>query len=224
MNATAAKIMTPAHSQVQVEDGVLKRVLLLYGGYTLLHNAFFLIGYYLLPEGLMRGSPQVAVGGAIATAGSFWAEFALTLLVNLGVMAGLAVVLNFNRVRGFPVGYLLPISLGVISGLIAGTNSFAADDLSRYNVLEGTALNLSIGGLEMLGYILIIAATVPFGIYHYKSWWRWSGEWKPTREMTLRDVRLSRAEILCLVLGVLLVVLGAYRETVLAMSLAGVGG
>jgi len=127
----------------------------------------------------------------------------------------LGVGANLQQVRGFPLGYVIPIALGIVSGLVTGTNSYVADDLSRYSVREGMALGLSIGGLEMLAYIMIIAATVKVGIYQYRS----LVDWKPVKAMNLRDVRLSRQEVFCLLAGVLLLVLAAYRETVLAMSL-----
>jgi hypothetical protein len=203
---------------VQTQDGVFKRILWLYGLYMLLSNTTYLVGYYLLPEGFMRGSPQVSVGRLAAT-GTFWSEFALTLLFNLGLVAVISVVLNLNQVKGFPMGYLMPISLGIISGLIPGTNSFAASDLKQLNAWDGMALGISIGGVEMLAYILIIASTVSLGVYQYRSWWRWSGEWKPTKLMNLRDVRLSRSEMLCLTGGILLLIFAAYRETQLAMTL-----
>ncbi len=201
-------------SQLQTNDNVFKRMLLLYGLYTLLSNATYLLGYYLLPEGFMRGSPAVAVG-RLATANSFWAEFALTLFFNLGLQVTIGVLLNLNRVKGFPAGYLLPITLGITSGLISGTNSFAASDLRQINGWDGMALGISIGGLEMLAYLLIIAATVRFGVYHYQSWW----QWKSIKVMNLRDVRLSRAELLCLMTGILLLIVAAYRETAMRFNM-----
>jgi len=195
-----------------------KRVLWLYGLYMLLSNAAYLFGYSLLPEGFMRGSPQVAAGRLVAEAASFWSEFALTLVFNLGLVAVLGVLLNINQVRGIPTGYVIPISLGIVSGLISGTNSFAASDLRAYNAWDGMALGLSIGGVEMLAYILVIAATAGLGVYHYRSWWRWSGEWQPAKLRRLRDVRLSRSEIVCLALGITLLIAAAYRETWLAMQ------
>ena len=166
----------------------------------------------------MRGSPQVAVG-RVAVTGVFWSEMALTLFFNLGLVVAIAVLCNLNQVRGFPVGYIIPISLGIFTGLISGTNSFSASDLRQYNAWDGMALGLSIGNLEMLAYILIIASTVAFGVYQYRSWWRWSGEWKATKIMNLRDVRLSRAEVFGLISGVLLLVIAAYRETAMVVSL-----
>jgi hypothetical protein len=200
-----------------IRESLFKSVLWLYGPYTLLNGVTYLIGYYLLPEGFMRGSPQAAAGRA-ATTGVFWSEMALTRFLNLGLVVAIAVLRNPNQVRRFPVGYLVPVSMGIFTGLISGTNSFTASDLTQYNARDGMALGLSIGNFEMLGYILIIAGTVAFGVYQYRSWWRWSGEWKATKIMRVRDVRLSRAEVLCLVSGVLLLLIAAYRETALRLS------
>jgi hypothetical protein len=196
-----------------VQRSVYTRILWLYGLHTLLSNAALVTGYYLLPEGFMRGSPQAAVAGIVASQETFWQQMGLTLLFNLSYGGILAVVLNLNVVRGFPAGYLIPIAMGVITGLILGTNSFGASDLSQYSVRDGMALGITVGGLEMLGYILVIASTVKLGVYHYRSWWRWSGEWKPVKVMRLRDVRLSTSEVALLLLGILLITAGAYRET-----------
>ncbi len=70
----------------------------------------------------------------------------------------------------------------------------------------------------MLGYILVVASTVRYGVYQYKNWWRWGGEWSPTRTMRLRDVRLSRQEILGLVVALVLFAVAAWRETSLLAS------
>jgi hypothetical protein len=56
-------------------QNVFTRVLWLYGFYSLLNMGSYLVGYYLLPEGFMRGSPQAAVGEFVASATSFWSEF-----------------------------------------------------------------------------------------------------------------------------------------------------
>jgi hypothetical protein len=205
--------------QVHVPGSIYSRILWLYGIYTLLSNAAFLIGYYWLPEGFMRASPQTAGGQVVLAEQTFWGQFGLTLLLNLGVTAVVSIVLNFNQIKGLPAGYLYPLFLAVSGGLIAGTNSFLASDLTQYTVYEGHALSLSIGGLESLGFIFIVAATVRFGVYQYRSWWRWSGEWRPVKVMNFRDVRLSMPEIACLVTGILLVILAAYRETLLGFNM-----
>ena len=200
-------------AQIQTEDSVFKRILWLYGLFTLLSNASFLVGYYLLPEGFMRGSPLMAAGELVASAESFWPQFGLTLLFNVALIIVFGVGANLQQVRNFPAGYLIPIFLGIGGGLVVGTNSFIASDLSRYSVRDGMALGLSIGELEMLAYIITIASTVKFGIYQYRS----LVDWKPTKVKRLRDVRLSRQEILCLIIAVLLLIIAAYRETAMAV-------
>lgn len=206
-------------SRVHESGSVFTRILWLLGTYALLSSVAYLVGYYWLPEGFLQGSPVTTTGQVAAAATSFWGQFGLTLLFNLGWTTVVSVVLNFNQVKGLPAGYLYPLSLAIITGLISGTNSFVASDLTHYNAREGQALALSIGGLEMLGYIFVIAATVKFGVYQYRSWWRWSGEWKPSKVMNLRDVRLTTLEIICLAMGILLVIVGAYRETLMAFSM-----
>ncbi len=200
-------------------DSVLKRALLLYGLQALFFNIFFVFAYYVLPEGFLRSGPPMAAAQVVAEQSSFWSEFGMILFFNMGVVTLIIVLCNFNRVKGIPVGYLVPVSLAITGGLVVGTNSFLADDLDRYqSVREAMALGQTIGGLETLGFILIVAATVPLGVYHYRSWWRWSGQWKPEKVMKLRDIRLSRSEAICLVVGILLLVVAAYRETAMEAS------
>jgi len=200
-------------AQIQTQNSVFKRILWLYGLSTLLFNASFLVGYYLLPEGFMRGSPLMAAGELVASAESFWPQFGLTLLFNVGLITVFGVGANLQQVRNFPAGYLIPIFLGIGGGLVVGTNSFIASDLSRYSVRDGMALGLSIGELEMLAYIITIASTVKFGIYQYRS----LVDWKPTKVKRLRDVRLSQQETLCLIIAVVLLIIAAYRETAMAV-------
>jgi len=203
--------------QSEPQNGVCARILWLYGLYTLLANASFLVGYHLLPEGFVRGSYVGAIADFVAAPESFWPELGRTLLMNIGIVTALCVLLNLMKVKDLPLGYVLPIFLGITSGLVLGTNSFAVGDLSRYSVREGLALGLSIGEVEILGYILVIAATARLGVYQRESWWRWSDKF--VKVMDFRDIRLSTPEIVLLAIGILFVVFGAYRETAMAMQL-----
>jgi cytochrome c oxidase subunit IV len=202
-------------NSVQTQDGVFKRVLLLYGLFMLLSNAAYLLAYYLLPEGFLRGSPVLETARVIASSSTFWSQLALTFLGNLGIVTALSVCVNLFRVKGFSLGYIWPIFLAIQSGVVAGTNSFLLSDLTQINVRYGMAMSLSIGGLEFLAYILIIASTVSLVIYQFSSW----TQLRPTKLKNLGDIRLSRAEVLCLIGGIVLLFVAAYRETVLAISL-----
>jgi len=199
--------------QVHVAGSVYSRILWFYGIYTLLSNAAFLIGYYWLPEGFMRG--RTAGAQVVGEAQTFLGQLGLTLLFNLGVAAVTGIVMNLIQVKGISLGYMYPLVLGVFSGLIAGTNSFAASDITQYNARDGMALALSIGNLEMLGYLFVTASTVRYGVYQYRSLWQWA----PTKVKNLRDVRLAKPEIICLVIGILLIIFAACRETLMAFNM-----
>jgi hypothetical protein len=202
-------------AQIQPQENVFKRILWLYGLYSLLNMISFLLGYYLLPEGFMRGSPYSAIGSFVASATSFWGEFGLTLLFNLGTVFVVCMLTNLQQFKGIPIGYIVPIILGITSGLVSGTNSFSASDLKQFNAWDGMALGMSIGGVEMLAYVLVISATANIGLYNYRSLWQWEGE----KVKNLRDIRLSASETFCLCLGILMIVIAAYRETAMAMNL-----
>ena len=196
-------------------DSVFKRVLLLYGLFMLLSNAGYVLAYYFLPEGLLRGSPVQATARVVAASSTFWSTLASTFLMNLGLMLVLSVWLNLIQVRGFPMGYLWPIVAAVLSGVVAGTNSFLLSDLTKVNVRDGMAMSLSIGGLEFLAYILVIASTISIVVYQFSSW----TQLRPTKLKNLRDVRLSRAEALGVIAGITLLFIAAYRETVMSAGL-----
>ena len=202
-------------AQIQPQENVFKRILWLYGLYSLLNLVSFLSGYYLLPEGFMRGSPYSAIGSFVASATSFWGEFGLTLLFNLGVVIVVCILTNLQQLKGIPMGYVVPIILGIFGGFVSGTNSFTASDLKQFNAWDGMALGMSIGGVEMLAYVFVISATANIGLENYKSLRQWKGE----KIKDWRNIRLSSSEIFCLCLGILLIVVAAYRETVMAMNL-----
>lgn len=198
-------------AQTLTQENVIKRILLLYGLYTLFSNALFLIGYHLLPEGIFRGHPVAAF---VAQEPNFWLHFGETFIINLIIAVVLGIGLNLFMFRnGIPFGYLLVVGLGIMGGLIVGTNSFM-DDLSRYSVLEGLSKGLSIGELEMLGRILIIASTAGVSIWTDDTPW-WSLRTKIIRVKNFRDIRLSRQEWIASVMGIFLLFIGAYNETVM---------
>lgn len=196
------------------QENVFTRVLWLYGLYSLLNLFSFLLGYHFLPEGFLRGSPYAAIGSFVATAPSFWGEFGLTLLFNLGTATVVCALTNLQQFRRVPIGYVVPVVLGIVSGLISGTNSFAASDLKQFNAWDGMALGMGIGGIEMLAYVLVISATARIGLYNYESLAQWQGE----KLKSLRDIRFTAQEVFCLGLGIAMIVFAAYRETLMAFT------
>jgi len=197
-------------TQKLTQENVFKRVLWAYGIHLALLFAFFVIGYLFLPEGILKGSPTTFFAKEITKQKNFFPHMGQTFLTNLGLCFFVGVGLNFIRIRRFPLGYFVVIATGIFGGLIAGTNSFLGG-ISTYT-LEGWLIALRIGFLEMLGYACIIATTVSFGLYQYQSWWRWEG--KPTKVTNFHDIRLSRQEWIVLIVGILLLIIAAYNETV----------
>jgi hypothetical protein len=198
-------------SDEAVRDGLFSRLLLLYGSYNLFHNLAFLVGYHLLWPGAMRGTPAARIASTVARAPSFWSEVAATLLVNLVVMGGICVLLNLQRVGHVPLGYLVTFFLGVTTGLFLGTNSLVAVDLSEVHFLPGTATGLSIGGVEMLAYVCLIASTAHISLYQRQTWWRWDEKF--VRVRSLSNVHLTAGEVLVAAVGVVLLVVAALRES-----------
>jgi len=172
----------------------------------------FLFGYYLLPEGFMRGTPQFEMGRLVSSFSSFWSQFGLLLLFNLGIAFTLCVLANLQQVYGIPMGSIVLVILGITSGLIAGTNSFSASDLKQFNALDGTALGMSIGGVEMIAYVLAVSATFNIGVANYTL-----RQWKGEKIKTWREIRLCTSEIIFLCLGIILLIVAAYRETKMTM-------
>jgi hypothetical protein len=193
------------------DENVLKRVLWLYGTHTLLANIFMVIGYYALPAGFLRDTSLTWAGTLAAKPDSAVGEFVVTLIFNLGIMSIVGIGLNLININGFPQGYFVPIFLGIISGLVLGTNSFTAIDLAGIHYQEGAVIGFTIGGLEMLGYVCLVSATVDFGLFRYTNWWQWNE--KPTRVKNLKVVRLAKPEMVCLLIGAALIVIAAYRES-----------
>ena len=202
-------------AQRLTQQNVLKRVLWAYGIYVTISLVAFAIGYLLLPEGALRGSAITIWGEVAAQQTSFWLEFLVIIGFNLGIASLIGIVVNLQRVNGLPAGYVFIFVQGILSGIVAGTNSFVSQVISPYT-LEGWLVALRIGYLEFLGYVCIVAATVGVGLRNYTSWLPWKA--KEIKVKTWRDIRLSRQEIIWLVIGILLIFLASYNETVLAFS------
>ena len=146
-----------------------------------------------------------------ATPESPLVQFLATIGFNLAFVLLLGIGLNFQRVRGFPAGYIFIFSAGVVSGLIAGTNSFASQIISPYTI-EGWLVALRVQHLELLGYTIIVASTISIGLMDYSSWLPWKA--KEIKIQSWSDIRFTRHEIIGIVIGIVLILIGGYNETV----------
>ena len=174
----------------------------------------FAVGYFLLPRGALINTPWTAFGVMAATPESPLAQFLATIGFNLAFVLLLGVGLNLQRIRGFPAGYVFIFSAGVVSGLIAGTNSFASQIISPYTI-EGWLVALRIQHLELLGYTIIVASTISIGLMDYSSWLPWKA--KEIKIQSWSDIRFTRNEIIGIVIGIALILIGGYNETFLLL-------
>ena len=195
-----------------INPNLLIRIIWGYMIYIGLVLTSFAVGYFLLPRGALINTPWTAFGVMAATPESPFAQFLATIGFNLAFVLLLGVGLNLQRVRGFPAGYIFIFSAGVVSGLIAGTNSFASQIISPYTI-EGWLVALRIQHLELLGYTIIVASTISIGLMDYSSWLPWKA--KEIKIQSWSDIRFTRNEIIGIVIGIALILKGGYNETFL---------
>ncbi len=197
-----------------INPNLLIRIIWGYMIYIGLVLTSFAVGYFLLPRGAFISTPWTAFGVMAATPESPLAQFLATIGFNLAFVLLLGVGLNLQRVRDFPAGYIFIFSAGVVSGLIAGTNPFASQIVSPYTI-EGWLVALRIQHLELLGYTIIVASTISIGLMDYSSWLPWKA--KEIIIQSWSDIRFTRHEIIGIVIGIALILIGGYNETVLLL-------
>ena len=178
-------------------------------GYAFMFFFIFLalayaFGFLFLPEGIMKELPLPSLM-VFEEKESLLSSFTKTLVYNLFVL-GLIVGVNHYRVRSFTLGYLPLYANTVMMGLFAGTNSFS-EGISAYT-LEGWLLFLQIGFLEFLAYIFACVATVNLAMFHAE---RWRGE-KFRKIRRFKEVKLSKYELLFLLVSLILLVVAAFNE------------
>jgi len=192
---------------------LITRIVWTYAIYIGLVLISFATGYFFLPRGALINTPWMAFGVMAASPESIIGQFLATVVFNLGFVFLLGVGLNLQRVNGFPTGYVFVFAAGIISGLIAGTNSFASQVISPYTV-EGWLIALRIQHLELLGYTIIVASTISVGLSDYSGWLPWKA--KERKIQNWRDIRFTKQEVIGVIIGILLILIGAYNETVIA--------
>jgi len=164
----------------------------------------YAFGFLFLSEGIMKELPLPSLM-VFEEKESLLSSFTKTLVYNLFVL-GLIVGVNHYRVRSFTLGYLPLYANTVMMGLFAGTNSFSGG-ISAHT-LEGWLLFLQIGFLEFSAYIFACVATVNLAMFHAE---RWRGEkFKEIRRF--KEVKLSKYELLFLLVSLILLVVAAFNE------------
>ncbi len=160
------------------------------------------VSYAWLPEGAARASwlPLTEANSALAIA--LWL-FAWNLMT-----VGVTTVASLFVVNRFPAGYLIPWLIFGWYGALLGTNSFAYPDPAGPQAPTLSVIWMRSGLREALAYLLVAAALTNLHLWRQSSWWSTRLE----RIRSWREVRLSRAEILLVILAIALLFWAVYVE------------
>ncbi len=124
----------------------------------------WVIGYYLLPEGFLRGKFAGAALAGETAAESLTKEFFRIAVINLVMLAPILAGNWVFKHKEIPLGYAVPVLWGVIYALIIGTNSTTIPMPER---MAPSLQVLTRSGLYEIGaYALAAAAT--YGISAYR--------------------------------------------------------
>ncbi|WP_458186683.1 hypothetical protein [Haladaptatus sp. NG-WS-4] len=180
---------------------------------TLFMTTWF-VGYYLLPEGLLRPTNKATVLPEYA--GTVWREFAMIFAINLSACLIIAASNTFRSVRT-PAGYVTVAIVWVQGAITWGTNSLAIEAgrlAPSLSVLLGRS-----GIFELTAYVAVAVATRELMLWHQQSGPRWREEFERVRSP--RDWHLSRGEWFVLLGGIVLLALANYREALMISRVVG---
>ena len=197
-------------------ESLRDRVIFAFLAFLLLFFGMMFVSHFLLPEGVLKNKNPLQQ----------WEESRNAVMLTLQIfsynMLSVVFILLGSLFGGkkeaeehyFSVGYVAFFTQIALNGVVLGTWSFsmggpAVPLLDR--VLRTFDLAHRAGLWEMMGQMLIACAAARITLI------RTSG--KVTINRSLRDVRLTRAEGLTLVLGLLLMLAGAFVESRAILSL-----
>ncbi len=177
---------------------------------ALLFMAAWYAGYYLLPEGILRGRTAMAPAGS-GVAPSVLREWLGMALWNVTVPLALIVAGNvLLRINGYPLGYLPPLFNVVMYGLIIGTNSYTIPMPTR--MAPSLAVLGRAGPYEFAGYLLVAAATSTLSCWEIRRFMR------SNPERVAERPALSRGQWLAVGAGIAVILLAAWREAAMIVA------
>lgn len=135
-------------------------------GILLFLVAWFL-SYLILPEGILRGKNIATQLAGSDVENSLLKELIKIFVINL-FSSSLIIYANFDsKVKGYPLGYLIPLLWLVHYGLLLGSNSFSVPMSQRmspsFEVLQRSGL------YEIAAYTLIAVSTYTLPRYEMKG-------------------------------------------------------
>jgi hypothetical protein len=192
-----------------MHDRLLIRFGALLGIVAAIFFGTWLLSYWFIPEGVLRGRTGAQLlAGSDLLGDSVWLEWLRILAINLGVMFLLMIAPNLIRNEvGYPLGYGTVTVIAVIYAVTLGTNSFT---LSLGGKLPPTVSVLGRSGpYEIAAYVLAATATISVSKY------RLAGKWpKQTLEALLPPQAKSvlRESYVGLILAIALLIIASGWE------------
>ncbi|MFP4199398.1 MAG: hypothetical protein ACLFSO_07385 [Halanaerobium sp.] len=117
----------------------------------------WIIAYYFLPEGLLRGKTALSTLAGDSAASSLMIEFFKIFSLNLLAFSLIVLGNYILRVKYFAFGYLVPLAWTIFYGITLGTNSFAIPMVDK--MVPSVRVFLRSGPYEMMAAVLLAVAT-----------------------------------------------------------------
>jgi hypothetical protein len=195
-------------------DDVLVRFVSLWVVVAGVFTAAWVLSYWFLPQGLLRGESPTAAAGY---AGSVPREFLTLFGWNVAVSAILVAANTFRSVNT-PLGYVIQIVQAPRYGAVWGTGSLAIGTGERIVPSLAVLVERS-GPMEITAFVAIVVATRGVMLWHQESGPRWREEFR--RVQSPGDWSLSHREWVLLLGGYLLLAVACYREAVAIAAVSG---
>jgi hypothetical protein len=148
-----------------LHKSLIIRFISLYLMGLLLFLLTWFISYYFLPGGIIRGASAAAKFAGNDVGGNLLGEWMKIIAFNLFATAIIIYANISTYVRGYPLGYLVPIIWFILYGILLGTNSFSIP--MPHRIAPSLAVFSRSGLYEMASYILIAVAT--YTLPRYKA-------------------------------------------------------
>lgn len=171
----------------------------------------WLIAYYFLPVGLLRGRMALSNLAGEAAASSLLIEFFKIFIIN---SVGFSVIIIGNyilRVKYFAFGYLVPLAWTILYGLTLGTNSF--DIQMAGKLMPGWRMFMRSGPYEMMAAVLLAVATDKIAINKSESF--------VEKSVTVAESergKLTKKNWIAIIVSFLILAAAALREAYMIFS------
>ncbi|MGP3777845.1 hypothetical protein ACTWKD_03350 [Halanaerobium saccharolyticum] len=170
------------------------------------------IGYYFLPEGLLRGRTALSSLAGDSAASSMILEFFKIFILNILAFSVIIAGNYILRVKYFVFGYLVPLAWTILYGLTLGTNSFAI--LVAEKLAPSWRVFLRSGPYEMMAAVLLAVATDQIAINKSESFFQ-----KSETVAKSKRARLKGRNWLAVIISILILAAAALREAYMIFEL-----